>query len=98
MDKMNKKLDYHSADPRGLIYEAYRMEPLKDEEYRSIFLDWALGIPLEQDTFGLIKDLLAVYQMEYPDHPMTRILCEGLKTNKTRTNRRRLRTSRKATS
>ena len=95
---MNKKLDYHSADPRGLIYEAYRMESLKDEEYRSIFLDWALGIPIEQDAFGLINDLLAVYQMEYPDHPMTRILREGLKTNKTRTKRRRSRTSRKAKS
>ena len=95
---MNKKLDYHSADPRGLIYEAYRMETLKDEEYRSIFLDWALGIPIEQDAFGLINDLLAVYQIEYPDHPMTRILLEGFKTNKTRTNQRRSRTGRKATS
>ncbi|MCY4184297.1 MAG: hypothetical protein OXD45_03130 [Rhodobacteraceae bacterium] len=95
---MNKKLNYHSADPRGLIYEAYRMEPLKDEEYRSIFLDWALGLPMEQDTFELINDLLSVYQIEYPDHPMTRILCEGLKTNKTRTNRRRSRISRKTAS
>lgn len=81
-----------------MIYEAYRMEPLKDEEYRSIFLDWALGLPMEQDTFELINDLLSVYQIEYPDHPMTRILCEGLKTNKTRTNRRRSRTSRKTAS
>ena len=64
---MNKKLNYHSADPRGLIYEAYRMEPLKDEEYRSIFLDWALGLPMDQDTFELINDLLSVYQIEYPD-------------------------------
>lgn len=95
---MNKKLNYHLADPRGLIYEAYQMEPLKDEEYRSIFLDWALGIPIEQDTFGLINDLLNIYQNEYPDHPMTMILREGLKTNKTRTNRRRLRTSRKTKS
>ncbi|MCY3727321.1 MAG: hypothetical protein OXF95_11860 [Rhodobacteraceae bacterium] len=95
---MSKKLNYHSADPRGLIYEAYRMEPLKDEEYRSIFLDWALGIPIEQDVFGLINDLLAMYQREYPDHPMTRILREGMKTNKTRTNRRRSRASRKDTS
>ena len=90
----NRKLHYHSADPRGLIYEAYQMELLEEEQYRSIFLDWALGIPFEQDTFELINQLLAVYQQKYPDHPMTAILLEGLKGNSKKPKRRRSRTRR----
>lgn len=90
----NKKLNYHSADPRGLIYEAYQMEPLKEEEYRSIFLDWALGLPLEQDSIELMNQLLDVYQEEYPDHPMTAILLEGLKRNTSKPKRRRSRKKR----
>ena len=35
-------------DPRGLIYEAYRMD-IGPEESRSIFLDWALGTQLGAD-------------------------------------------------
>ena len=31
-------------DPRGLIEEAYRME-LGPEDCRTVFLDWALGLP-----------------------------------------------------
>ena len=32
------------VDPRGLILEAYRMQ-LGPEDCRTIFLDWALGLP-----------------------------------------------------
>ena len=94
----NGKLEYHPADPRGLIFEAYQMKPLKEEEYRSIFLDWALGVPFEQNMVELIQDLLTVYQVDYPNHPMTSILLEGLKGNSSRPKRGRSRTRRKSKS
>lgn len=64
-------------DPKGLIFESYRIEGITPEECRSIFLDWALSLPLEKDTCETIKSLLHVYQEEHADHPMTRVLKEG---------------------
>ncbi len=91
----NNKLRHHPADPRGLIYEAYQMKPLKEEEYRSIFLDWALGTPIEHEMVELIKQLLSCYQDEYPKHPMTFVLREGLMTKSSISKRRRTRGRRK---
>ena len=42
----------HPADPRGLILEAYGMQ-LPPEDCRTIFLDWALGLP--EDGFSHIS-------------------------------------------
>ena len=36
------------CDPRGLIYEAYRMD-IGEQECRSIFLDWVLGTQIGED-------------------------------------------------
>ncbi len=66
------------ADPRGLILEAYRMEGLGPGECRSIFLDWALGLPAGSDPHALIPALLARHAAAAPDHPMTRVLRAGL--------------------
>lgn len=64
-------------DPRGLIFEAYRME-VGPKDCRTIFLDWALGRP-----YGASEDevriLLDRYGASAPDHPMTDVLREGLK-------------------
>jgi len=37
-------------DPKGLIYEAYRIDGITKPECRTIFLDWALSLPVGRDT------------------------------------------------
>ena len=69
-----------SCDPRGLIYEAYRIEGIEEMSCRPIFLDWALGVPADEDTVGHIKTMLAHYEPDWPDHPMTDILRAGIDT------------------
>ena len=67
-------------DPRGLIYEAYRIEGITGPDCRTIFLDWALGLGAEVDTDAALRDVLAHYSAAHPDHPMTVVLREGLGT------------------
>ena len=66
------------ADPKGLIREAYRIDGIGPAECRTIFLDWALGVPLGEDTGPRIRTLLDQYAAAHPDHPMTATLREGL--------------------
>lgn len=66
-----------AADPRGLIREAYRMEGLGPEECRSIFFDWALGRSAGEGDPASVAALLAHYEAEAPDHPMTAVLRES---------------------
>ncbi len=65
-------------DPKGLIYESYRMEGITKAECRTIFLDWALSLPLERDTGETIRVLLQAYEASHPKHPMTEVMSEGL--------------------
>ena len=65
-------------DPKALIQEAYRIENITRSECRSIFLDWALSLPIEQDPKMSIQKLLERYQYEFSNHPMTETLEEGL--------------------
>ncbi|MCV3271026.1 hypothetical protein [Roseobacter sinensis] len=65
-------------DPKGLILEAYRIDGISKSECRSIFLDWALSLSLEQDTGLVLKALLTRYGAAHPDHPMTEVMTEGL--------------------
>ena len=67
-------------DPTGLISEAYKIEGITGGECRSIFLDWALGVPIEKDTQTVIRKLLLLYEVAAPEHPMTATLREGLET------------------
>ncbi|CUH39595.1 hypothetical protein JSE7799_02322 [Jannaschia seosinensis] len=60
-------------DPKGLIAEAYRIEGISEAECRSIFLDWALSLP--SDASEVIPKLL---EHRPPDHPMSRVLREGM--------------------
>ena len=64
-------------DPKGLIHESYRIEGIKAPECRSIFLDWAIS-HVGDDPSEAIKSLLARYGAEFPDHPMTKVLTDGL--------------------
>lgn len=65
-------------DPRGLIKESYCIEGISAPECRSIFLDWALGVAQTADMHELINELLAIYALSAPDHPMTGVLKDGL--------------------
>ena len=66
-------------DPKALIHEAYNIDGISIGDCRSIFLDWALGLPVELDTNTAIEAILLQYQKDVPDHPMTQTLQEGLK-------------------
>ena len=72
-------------DPRGLIRDAFAMENIAEPECRSIFLDWALGH--DGDPKPLIPDLIEKYARHNENHPMSKILEEGLQ--KTPSPRRR---------
>lgn len=65
-----------SFDPKGLIREAYRIEGIDDSQCRSIFLDWALSLPVDADNKTAITALLEIYGTE--GHPMTAVLQDGL--------------------
>lgn len=65
-------------DPRGLIFESYRIEGISAEQCRSIFMDWALGVPQGQDPVPLIRALLDRHAQGHEDHPMTKVLRAGL--------------------
>ncbi len=70
-----------ATDPKGLINEAYRIDGITYEECRSIFLDWALAVPVDAETTTMIRALIqrhAPIGSDAPEHPMTRVLTEGL--------------------
>lgn len=67
-------------DPKGLIYESYRIEGITEPECRSVFLDWALSLPVGQEVQGAIAEMVARYAGDHPEHPMTRVLREGMVT------------------
>lgn len=69
-----------ALDPKGLIREAYRIEGITAGECRSIFLDWALGVPVGDDPKDHIQRVLAQYADAPADHPMTVTLREGLES------------------
>lgn len=64
-------------DPRDLIGEAYRMEGISVEDCRSIFFDWALGLPGDTEPAAAAARLIAHHQGP-EDHPMTGLLREAV--------------------
>ncbi len=69
-------------DPKGLIREAYRIEGIALPECRSIFLDWALSLPADNDQRQALSALHSTYAAQDADHPMTEVLKEGLESAK----------------
>lgn len=65
-------------DKRELFEDSYRIDGITEGECRSIFLDWAIGIPAGQDPKPWLRLIHAHYQPMYPDHPMTKVLSESL--------------------
>jgi hypothetical protein len=66
------------ADPKGLVRESYRIEGITYAECRSIFMDWALSIPVGGNTPDALRALIAHYALPAPDHPMSLVLNEAL--------------------
>jgi hypothetical protein len=63
-------------DPRDLIGEAFRMEGVGAADCRSIFLDWALGLPAGVAPAEAAAALLA-HHAPPAEHPMTALLTEA---------------------
>ena len=66
------------SDPRGLIFEAYRIDGITDADCRSIFFDWALGLNPKLNPIEEISALYNIYAKHNPNHPMNSVLEEGL--------------------
>ena len=71
-------MERRPEDHKDLILESYRIDGITEGECRSIFLDWALSLPESMDTRDTIQLLLKRSQPDNPDHPMTKVLTEGL--------------------
>ena len=65
-------------DPRGLLFEAYRIDGITTPECKTIFLDWVLGLPSDLNIYMAIKAALDEYQTRNPEHPMTEVFLDGL--------------------
>ena len=62
-------------DSRNLIAESYRIEGIGAADCRSIFLDWALGLPAGAAPAEAAAALIAAYAPP-AGHPMTALLVE----------------------
>lgn len=65
-------------DPKGLVRESYRIEGIGESECRTIFLDWALSLPTGVDQQTALQALYDLYRENFPDHPMTQVMHDGL--------------------
>ncbi len=72
-------MQVNEADPKGLVRESYAMDGITAAECRSIFLDWALSLPVAADVPKAAATLIAHYASQAPDHPMSGVLTEGLR-------------------
>ncbi|MFN3576220.1 MAG: hypothetical protein ACK4TJ_04470 [Tabrizicola sp.] len=71
-------MELAEADPKGLVRESYRIEGITAGECRSIFMDWALSIPVGAPIPDAVRTLIAAYAPAHPDHPMTAVLHQAL--------------------
>jgi len=66
-------------DPKGLIRDAFAIDGIAAPECRSIFLDWALGLPPGRDVRTDVARLLSHYVDQAPEsHPMLETLRAAL--------------------
>lgn len=71
-------MELSEADPKGLVRESYRIEGITGGECRSIFMDWALSLPVDARVADAAAVLIATYAVPAPDHPMSAVLREAL--------------------
>tara|TARA_B100000989_G_scaffold191923_1_gene144686 strand:- start:277 stop:579 length:303 start_codon:yes stop_codon:yes gene_type:complete len=89
------KGDIH-CDKKGLIFEAYNIENVDESSCRIIFFDWIISLDPSINQNEAINELLEAYSQEFPNHPMTRLLIEGIDKDKGRKQRRRAKSFRGA--
>lgn len=71
--------DQSAYDPKGLIKDAFAIEGIGTPECRSIFLDWALGLPPGLDVRAEVQKLIAQHATGAPpNHPMVETLQAAL--------------------
>lgn len=73
-----RALRLEEADPKGLVRESYRIDGITAGECRSIFVDWALSLPVDAPMRDALRTLIAQYGLPQPDHPMSKVMEEGL--------------------
>ena len=78
-------MEYNQLDPKRLIAESYKIVGITSSECRSIFLDWALSIPLDSDSRLMALELYDHYHRAEKDHPMTLLLKSSSNKTKKRT-------------
>ena len=78
-------MEYNQLDPKKLIAESYKIVGITSSECRSIFLDWALSIPLDSDSRLMALELYDHYHQVEKDHPMTLLLKSSSNKTKKRT-------------
>jgi hypothetical protein len=71
-------MDLGEADPKGLVRESYRIDGITGGECRSIFMDWALSIPVGRSVPDAVRVLIATYALPEPEHPMSAVLHQAL--------------------
>ena len=71
-------MDLNEADPKGLVRESYLIEGITLGECRSIFLDWALSLPVGAAEPAALHYLITTYVAANPGHPMNGVLAQGL--------------------
>lgn len=86
---------YLDIDARGVIHEAYCIEGVTEQDCRTIFLDWAMFAGDTPPVAAQLNRFLAVYGAENPDHPMTRVIRQGLEQAQVKSGRRGGRAGRK---
>ncbi|HBD92412.1 MAG: hypothetical protein A2092_06905 [Rhodobacteraceae bacterium GWE1_64_9] len=67
-------MQLEQADPKGLVRESYRIEGITEGECRSIFVDWALSLPVGAVVPAAAGRLIEAYAAAAPDHPMSVVL------------------------
>ena len=71
-------MELAEADPKGLVRESYLIEGITPGECRSIFMDWALSIPVGRPVPDAVRVLIATYAIPQPEHPMSTVLQQAL--------------------
>jgi hypothetical protein len=71
-------MELAEADPKGLVRESYRIDGITPGECRSIFMDWALSIPVGRSIPDAVRVLIETYADPSPDHPMSVVLHQAL--------------------
>lgn len=81
-------MDLTTADPKGLIRESYLIDGITAGECRSVFMDWALSLPVDAVFKAALAVLITRYAEAEPDHPMSQVLRDGMAAPETLARRR----------